>query len=631
MKFKPVLMLALLSFLLTLSCTTNRTVSTNFSFEPAKPVAGEEITVTFDAAGSQVEKEEALTLLVFEHSSKEPLASEVVMTKDGSQWKATFKSQSGTRSLVVVFKGDKGLENNEHRGFRVPLYEKNGDAIKGADAAYVDFMRNFGDIAELSLKNKELFKLINNDFVIYPSLKVEYYPVYVSLLRRVKADLYDSLIRKDLAGFATVKDPDENHLVALTRGYEILREPETATKYRGMLAAKFPKNEFVITDRFNTIRGEKDLKKQKEMLLDFLKNFPGDERGTTLTDVYLNAFGKNLDWPKIEKEIVSTGLEPSAMFYNRNARKYLNEKEPKPDLALLISKVALDKITKEKKELNRKPANTPRSLYISGLDGTLAMVAYTRGLAFKKLGKKAEALEMFELSAKATRMEDPSVMAEYLDALAGSGKRADALELAKQLKSEARSNKEIDSLIEVFYKAEKGSGEGLNDLISDLDKKAEKVITAKLRKEQLDLPANDFTLLDTEGQEVTLSKLRGKVVIVDFWATWCGPCIASFPTLKKAVEKYKSDPNVVFLFVNAWETAKDKKKNAIDFMTKNGYPFRVLMDEKDQVITDYEVSGIPTKFIIDGTGKIRFESVGFNDNEAEMLKEIDLMIEMTKK
>ncbi len=631
MKFKPVLTLALLSFMLTLSCTTNRTISTNFAFEPAKPVAGESITVTFEASGSHVEKEDALTLLIFEHTSKDPVASEVVMTKDGSQWKATFKSQTGTRSLVVVFKGAKGLENNEKRGFRIPLYEKNGDAIKGADAAYVDFMRNHGDLAEMSLKNKELFKLINSDFVSNPGIKVQYYPVYVSLLRRVKADLYDSLIRRDMAEFAAVKDLDENHLVALTRGYETVRDQEEAKKYRTMLSTKFPKNDLVITDRFNTIRGEKDLKKQKELLLEFIKDFPGEARATSLTDAYLNAYGKNLDWPKVEKEIVSSGLEPSAMFYNRNARKYLGEKDAKPDLSLLISKVALDKLTKERKDASKKPGYMPMSLYTSGIEASLAMVAYTRGLAFKKLGKKAEALEMFEMSAKASNMEDPSVMGEYLDALAGSGKRNEAFDLAKKLKAEANSNKLIDSLIGAFYKVEKGSDEGLAELIADLEKKAEKVITAKLKKEQLDLQANDFTLLDTEGQEVTLSKLRGKVVILDFWATWCGPCIASFPTLKKAVEKYKSDPNVVFLFVNAWETAKDKKKNAIDFMTKNGYTFHVLMDEKDKVITDYEVSGIPTKFIIDGTGKIRFESIGFNDNEDEMLKEIDLMIEMARK
>jgi thiol-disulfide isomerase/thioredoxin len=144
-------------------------------------------------------------------------------------------------------------------------------------------------------------------------------------------------------------------------------------------------------------------------------------------------------------------------------------------------------------------------------------------------------------------------------------------------------------------------------------------------------PASDFTLNDLDGQPVTLSKLRGKTVILDFWATWCGPCLASFPTLKIAVEKYAKEKDVVFLFVNAWENAKDKKKNAADFITKNNYPFRVLLDDKDKVITAFEVSGIPTKFIIDKRGNIRFESVGFNDNTEEMLKEIDLMIEMARK
>ncbi|MBK7866631.1 MAG: hypothetical protein IPJ75_06320 [Ignavibacteriales bacterium] len=130
MKFKPVVFLALLSFVLTLSCTTNNPVSSNFSYEPTKPYAGEEITVSFDAAGSQVAKEAKLMLLVFEHTSKEPVAKEIVMTKDGNSYKAKFKTESSTKSLVVVFKGDKNLENNEKRGFRIPLYEKMGRKLR---------------------------------------------------------------------------------------------------------------------------------------------------------------------------------------------------------------------------------------------------------------------------------------------------------------------------------------------------------------------------------------------------------------------------------------------------------------------------------------------------------------------
>ncbi len=630
MRYKYILLSALVSFLLTLSCTTNRPVSTNFSYEPSKPVAGGEITVTFDASGSHVEKDSTVNLIVFEHSSKEPVAKEVVMTKDGSSYKGKFKSETGTKSLVVVFRGDKNLENNEKRGFRIPLHEKNGDEVKGSDAAYVDFLRNYGDLANMSLKNSELFKLINNDFVINPGLNVQYYPVYVSLLRRVKADIADSLIRMDMAEFSTQKDLDEVHLAALVRGFEILKETESAQKYRDILASKFPKNEMVVADRVQKIRKETDLKKQKELTLQFIKDLPDHRSATTVTDAYLNAFAKDKDWQKVEKEIVSSGFEPSPLFYNRYARKYLNDKEPKPDLSLLISKVALDKVVKELKEFKKKPISAYESLYRDDMNSTLAMIAYTRGLAFKKLGKSTDALESFKLAVDVSKMEDLSVIPDYLAALAGSGKSKEALDLAKQLKGEAKSNPKLDSLISVFYIAQNGSDSGLKELMTSLNKKAEEVVAGKLKKELLDYPASDFTLMDLNGQEVSLSKLKGKTVVIDFWATWCGPCLASFPTLKKAVEKYASNPDVVFLFVNAWENVKDKKKNATDFITKNSYPFHVLLDEKDKVITDYEVSGIPTKFVISKNGKVRFESVGFEDNEELLLKELDMMIEMAK-
>ncbi|MBN8547412.1 MAG: TlpA family protein disulfide reductase [Ignavibacteria bacterium] len=630
MKFKFILLPALLSFILTLSCTTNRPVSTNFSYEPSKPVAGGEVTVTFDANGSHVEKEASITLLVFEHSSKEPVAKEVVMTKDGSSYKGKFKSETGTKSLVVVFKGSKSLENNEKRGFRIPLYEKNGDEVKGSDAAYVDFMRNFGDLAEMSLKNNELFKLINNDFVINPGLKVQYYPVYVSLLRRVKSDISDSLVRMDMAEFSTQKDLDESHLVALVRGHEILKDAETATKYREILSSKFPKNDLVVQARVQKIRKETDLKAQKQQVLQFLKDMPDSKFATAVTDAYLNAFSKDLEWAKVEKEIVSSGFEPSAFFYNKFAKKYLNEKDAKPDLSLLISKVAFDKVVKEQKDFKNKPLSISESSYRDGLNSTLAMIAFTRGLAFKKLGKSADALEMFKLAVDASKMEDMSVIPEYLDALAGSGKRKDALEIAKNLKAEAKSNPKLDSLLTAFYIAENSGEIGLKDLMTTLNKKADEVISGKLKKELLDYPASDFTLLDLNGQEVSLSKLKGKTIVLDFWATWCGPCLASFPVMKKAVEKNASNPDVVFLFVNAWENVKDKKKNAADFITKNNYPFHVLMDEKDKVITDFEVSGIPTKFIINKSGRVKFESIGFEDNEELLLKELDMMIEMAK-
>ena len=76
------------------------------------------------------------------------------------------------------------------------------------------------------------------------------------------------------------------------------------------------------------------------------------------------------------------------------------------------------------------------------------------------------------------------------------------------------------------------------------------------------------------------------------------------------------------------DTFDEKKKAASDFITEKEYPFTVLMDAKDKVITSYKVDGIPTKFIIDKDNKIRFKSVGYAGSSDKLVKELKMMIEM---
>jgi thiol-disulfide isomerase/thioredoxin len=138
-------------------------------------------------------------------------------------------------------------------------------------------------------------------------------------------------------------------------------------------------------------------------------------------------------------------------------------------------------------------------------------------------------------------------------------------------------------------------------------------------------------LKDWDGKEVSLESLKGKIVIVDFWATWCGPCIASMPGMKKAQEKLAARDDVKFVFVDTWETVDNKNANSKDFMAKKKYPFYVLMDNEDKMVKDFEVSGIPTKFIIDKAGNIRFKAIGFEGNTDALADEVLDMVEMAGK
>jgi thiol-disulfide isomerase/thioredoxin len=115
----------------------------------------------------------------------------------------------------------------------------------------------------------------------------------------------------------------------------------------------------------------------------------------------------------------------------------------------------------------------------------------------------------------------------------------------------------------------------------------------------------DFTLPDAGDKLVSLSAFRGKMVVLDFWATWCGPCLASFPKMQELVEKYDGK-KATFLFVNTWENSKpETTREKVDKLLKEKkYTFHVLYDYKDEVVKQYKIEGIPTKIVIDKNGKI---------------------------
>jgi len=149
-----------------------------------------------------------------------------------------------------------------------------------------------------------------------------------------------------------------------------------------------------------------------------------------------------------------------------------------------------------------------------------------------------------------------------------------------------------------------------------------------LRKSMINEKAPVFALVDLNGKKIDLGELKGKVVIVDFWATWCGPCKASFPGMQKMVNKYKDDPNVKFVFIDTWERGDEKQKNAAEFIANNKYSFHVLMDNDDKVVAEFKVEGIPTKFVIDKNGMVRFKAVGFDGSDDKLMTELTAMIEM---
>jgi peroxiredoxin len=111
--------------------------------------------------------------------------------------------------------------------------------------------------------------------------------------------------------------------------------------------------------------------------------------------------------------------------------------------------------------------------------------------------------------------------------------------------------------------------------------------------------APDFTLPTLDGAQFRLSEQRGKPVVLNFWATWCGPCQRELPALQKAAEHFGDD--VVFVGVDQGEEAAIVQS----YVDKLGLTFTIPMDAEGQVGLDWNVQGLPTTFFIDRSGVIR--------------------------
>ena len=135
--------------------------------------------------------------------------------------------------------------------------------------------------------------------------------------------------------------------------------------------------------------------------------------------------------------------------------------------------------------------------------------------------------------------------------------------------------------------------------------------------------APDFTVLDKDGNEVKLSDFRGKGVVLNFWASWCGPCKSEMPHFQEAFEEYGDDLH--FLMVNMSDPFGDPRADSDAFLADGAYSFPVYYDTKAECAYGYGVTGIPMTIFIDADGNIVSAKSGMI-NKADLDRRIQTIL-----
>lgn len=132
------------------------------------------------------------------------------------------------------------------------------------------------------------------------------------------------------------------------------------------------------------------------------------------------------------------------------------------------------------------------------------------------------------------------------------------------------------------------------------------ILTPATAAENTIQSAPPFSLPGESGQQISLKDFQGKVVLVDFWASWCAPCIRSFPWMNSMLEKYGQDGFAV-IAINMDQEPELAKK----FLQKQNSALTIAFDPKGAVAQQYQVMGLPNSFLIDKQGRIAYKHVGF--------------------
>lgn len=197
------------------------------------------------------------------------------------------------------------------------------------------------------------------------------------------------------------------------------------------------------------------------------------------------------------------------------------------------------------------------------------------------------------------------------------------------------ANEEIDlralrrnlgELYVVKQKSETGLGDRLlrayDAFVKDRDERA-----AKLEQPNINEGATDplaFKLTRLDGSKLEMSALRGKVIVMNFWATWCGPCLTELPLFEKVMAKYKDEKNVVFLAIST-----DEDRELVPPHLKQ-HKFNLPVAYAEHLNDFFSVNSIPTTIILDGKGEIAYRQAGYNPR-GDFVAELTEKIEAAKK
>lgn len=599
------------------------------SVHPGEPRIGDRVEVRYDesAAGASLRGAATMRLeAMLMCLDDSPVLRETDMTREGGIWKGTIPiGIPAARLIVIRVVSGAEVDDNGGRPVTVLLFGEPGKPLEDSHRQNAAIMAGqgiseFKHIANLPGARAELAK----ERDLYPGNHRTWITQWALMRRETPGPEAQKAIQKDLPLYERQFKGNEAAMVSAVGWMDQVGLQGRADSIRNAWVKASPGGKMAEEVRRAEVARERDAARRAELAEKFLTDFP--QTGPAAAAMEQILISSLVQSARSDRAIARLKSSPgrSAMLYNQVAWPLI-EKGDQLETAVELAATGVAVARKT------SPSDKPGPMRVSDWERqnamSLGMILDTYALGLSKQGKDAEAAAAYREAFALLKGEDADVNQRYVECLLKLGRPADALAVSRESFINGKSSETLTERYREAFVKVTGSSGGFDVELAGATKQRDDTARVRIARSRLAKPAIDFTLKDLSGKPVQLAALRGKVVVIDFWATWCGPCRSSFPTLQKIYDRYRGNDRVAIFAVNTWERQTGAERQALveKFMADNKYTFPVLYDEG--FVERYGVDGIPTKFVVDKGGKIAFKTIGFNGPD-EMMTEMTIQLDM---
>lgn len=565
-----------------------------------------------------------LFLYAYNNKGNMPTAKEYPLSYDPESKKYSVSLSVPPNTVFALIKvgNGKDFDNNRGRFWDLLVFDKQNKVLPGAQLKAG--LSNMGNMPDNIQRTPNLIKALD-----YLKKEAELDPSNIQAaiglaslkfdMKKISKDEFNEAIKKALdLKFDTNKESDVR---AVSRALKTINRNEDAETLEKGFAVKNSNSELAEEISIANLAKASSRDEFTDGVTEFLKKYPKSSSRERIFSALVSGYLQGYQYDKLKVLLNSYEDVPSSAL-TQLAFEVSENKKIMPDATAIEKNAEALKIMQNayleasKSKIEDKPSHISPMEWELQREMNKAVVNESYAKIYLNNKNYEKAAEKYLLAKNILGNSASAILYESLmEAYYFMQNYGKAFDVAEEAILNTKSTTEINKIFFDLYKKNAKDTTKFDKYMESLLLKAKTRRIDDLKSSMLNLSANMSEIETPTGIKIDLNMMKGKVIVIDFWASWCAPCADALTSMQNLYNLYDANDKIIFAAINVWEKSDDRLQTVKDYIEKGEYEMPFYIDQNDALPNKIGVMGLPTTVFIDKEGKVQFIETGFTNDE----------------